>query len=106
MKKAMVAVGCACVCSLVFLGSGCASKKAATDETVVETTVAADNQSELMQDSAMPSSYTVKKGDTLWKISQSVYGNGKDWKKIYDANSAAIGDPDNLKAGQTLVIPN
>ncbi len=112
MKKVMVAVGLVCVCSLVFLGSGCASKKAA-DETVVETstcdgTVAVESsQEELMQEETlMPTTYKVKKGDTLWKISESVYGHGKDWKKIYNANSATIGDPDNLKAGMSLIIPN
>lgn len=34
--------------------------------------------------------YTVKKGDCLWKIAQKFYGKGIEWKKIYNANKAAI----------------
>lgn len=35
-------------------------------------------------------SYTIVKGDSLWKIAQRQYGNGSQWKKIYDANKDAI----------------
>jgi nucleoid-associated protein YgaU len=34
--------------------------------------------------------YTVKKGDCLWNISKKFYGTGTKWKKIYNANKAAI----------------
>ena len=35
--------------------------------------------------------YTVVSGDNLWKIARRFYGgSGSDWKKIYDANAAAI----------------
>lgn len=35
-------------------------------------------------------SYTIKKGDTLWSISQKYLNAGKDWQKIYDANKEII----------------
>lgn len=35
-------------------------------------------------------SYTIKKGDTLCKISKGVYGSVKYWKKIYEANKQII----------------
>ena len=35
-------------------------------------------------------SYTIKRGDTLWSISQKHYGTGAKWKTIYDANSKII----------------
>ena len=38
----------------------------------------------------MASTYTVKSGDCLWNISKKFYGNGSDWKIIYDANKSAI----------------
>ena len=34
--------------------------------------------------------YTIVKGDSLWKIAQKQYGDGSQWKKIYDANKDAI----------------
>lgn len=50
--------------------------------------------------------YTVLKGDTLWKISKKFYGEGSKWKKIYDENKKTIGNnPDIIKTGQKLVIP-
>lgn len=36
------------------------------------------------------SQYTVVSGDTLWKIATKKLGGGKNWTKIYDANSAII----------------
>lgn len=34
--------------------------------------------------------YTVKKGDTLWEISEKHQGAGSKWEKIYDANKEII----------------
>ena len=36
------------------------------------------------------SSYTVKSGDCLWNIAKKFYGNGAQWKKIYEANKSVI----------------
>ena len=47
--------------------------------------------------------YTVQKGDTLWKISTSQYGDGKQWQRIAAANPGL--SPETLKAGQTITIP-
>lgn len=53
-----------------------------------------------------PKSYTVKSGDSLWKIAKSIYGDGAQSKKIYEANKSIIGKDDSLiKPGQKLVIP-
>lgn len=49
--------------------------------------------------------YVTKKGDTLWKIAQDVYGDGRKWKNIYRFNSEKIKDPNKLKAGVKLTIP-
>ncbi|MCX5678981.1 MAG: OmpA family protein [Candidatus Omnitrophica bacterium] len=49
--------------------------------------------------------YVTKKGDTLWKIAEEVYGNGRKWKNIYRFNKDKIKDPNRLKAGVTLTIP-
>lgn len=34
--------------------------------------------------------YTIVSGDTLWGIAQRFYGNGNDWKTLYNANQAVI----------------
>ncbi len=51
------------------------------------------------------SSYVVKSGDTLASISRKFYKTSGRWKKIRDANSDKIDDPQNLKVGETLTIP-
>lgn len=54
-----------------------------------------------------PSSYTVKAGDSLWKIAARVYGDGDKWRAIYDKNKSVIGpNPNLIRPGQKLVIPN
>ena len=49
--------------------------------------------------------YTVKKGDCLWKIAKQFYGNGADYTKIYDANTGQIANPNLIYPGQTFIIP-
>lgn len=50
--------------------------------------------------------YTVETGDTLGTIAQKFYDDSTQWRKIYDANRAAIGDnPDAIKVGTQLRIP-
>lgn len=50
--------------------------------------------------------YTVRPGDSLWSIAQSIYGNGGRWSEIYNANSAKIGpNPGLIFAGTELTIP-
>ena len=49
--------------------------------------------------------YTVKKGDSLWKIAQQFYGNGSQYTKIYNANTDKIKNPSLIYAGQVLTIP-
>ncbi len=50
--------------------------------------------------------YTVKKGDTLWGIAQKYYGDGTQWRKILAANSNLVKNPRTMRVGITLVIPN
>ena len=48
-------------------------------------------------------SYTVKKGDHLWKIAVSAYGDGFAWSKIAKVNK--ITNPNLIEVGQKLQIP-
>lgn len=47
--------------------------------------------------------YTVQEGDTLWKISTKVYGNGRYYKNIMNYNH--IKDENELIKGMKLAIP-
>ena len=51
--------------------------------------------------------YEVKKGDTLWKISETMYGKGKGAKYnvIFEANKPMLSHPDKIYPGQVLRIP-
>ncbi len=48
---------------------------------------------------------TVKKGDTLGKIAQRIYGNVMDYKKIYEANPDILRRADKIYIGQRLRVP-
>jgi len=50
--------------------------------------------------------YTVVAGDSLSKISKKVYGDANKYQAIFEANKDQLADPDKIKAGQTLRIPN
>ena len=49
--------------------------------------------------------YTVVKGDSLWKIAQKVYGDGACWPRIQEANKTLLKDSKDLIAGTVLTIP-
>lgn len=52
-----------------------------------------------------PGQMVVERGQTLWRIAQSVYGSGRRFTVIYEANADRIRDPDLIFPGQILTIP-
>lgn len=49
--------------------------------------------------------YTVQSGDSLWKIAEAHYGNGNKYHAIFDANRDILDNPDLIKPGQVLKLP-
>jgi len=47
----------------------------------------------------------VVRGDSLWRISRSTYGEGIRYSVIYNANRDQIRDPDLIYPGQIFVLP-
>jgi len=56
---------------------------------------------------AVPPSYTVLRGDYLWKIAAKpdIYGDAYAWMRIYTSNNDQIKDPDLIYPNQKFMIP-
>jgi nucleoid-associated protein YgaU len=55
---------------------------------------------------AEPRTYTVKAGDSLWKIAQQFYGNGAQYPRIIAANPNKLKDDKTvIHPGDVLVVP-
>jgi uncharacterized protein YidB (DUF937 family) len=50
--------------------------------------------------------YTVASGDSLSRIAKRFYGDGNQWRRIFDANRDQIENPDLIRPGQKLKIPS
>lgn len=49
--------------------------------------------------------HVVAQGDTLSGISKQVYGTTAHWRAILNANKDQLSEPEDIRAGMTLVIP-
>ncbi len=73
------------------------------DPTFSDTSIQLDVDPSVPAPPPQGQSYTVKSGDTLWKIAEHFYGNGAEYKKIVAANN--IEDENKIDVGQHLTIP-
>jgi nucleoid-associated protein YgaU len=55
--------------------------------------------------SQQTTTYTVQPGDTLSKIAKQHLGNANAYMEIFNANRDQLSDPDKIKPGQVLKIP-
>jgi LysM repeat protein len=62
-------------------------------------------ESESIPETPTFKTYKVASGDTLQKISKQFYGTYRKWQKIYDANRDKLANPNRIKPGMTLNIP-
>ncbi|BAO56436.1 LysM peptidoglycan-binding domain-containing protein [Nonlabens marinus] len=73
--------------------------------------VGGENPSDIMADIkvADTSIYThheVQKGESLSLIAKKYYGDPMKYKKIFEANTDKLKNPDIIHPGQNLIIPN
>lgn len=59
----------------------------------------------VMEKTEVPETYTIVKGDYLWKIAAAFYGDGYKWVDIYNANTDTVKDPDVIEVGMVLNLP-
>ncbi len=70
------------------------------------TTVAVSSRPALSASSTASRTYTVQKGDTLFRIAMKCYEDGAKWRDILKANEDRISDPKrDVRPGMSLVIP-
>jgi nucleoid-associated protein YgaU len=56
-------------------------------------------------DREKPKTYTLRAGDTLWKVAKSVLGNGERWREIQKLNSLTDAQLKSLAVGKVLKLP-
>jgi nucleoid-associated protein YgaU len=49
--------------------------------------------------------YTVRRGDSFWRIAGTVYGDPHSWRTIWEANRDRVPNPNVLPVGTVLTIP-
>lgn len=49
--------------------------------------------------------YTIRKHDKLWNLAKTMLKSGARWRELYELNRDVISDPDNLKPGTIIRIP-
>ena len=50
--------------------------------------------------------HVVEPGDDLWSLAERYYGEGREWRRIAQANPGVLtGGPDRLQVGWRLVVP-
>lgn len=57
-------------------------------------------------DETIYAKHVVKSGESLSKIAKHYYGDAMKYKKIFEANTGILKNPDVIQPDQVLVIPN
>lgn len=59
-----------------------------------------------VDNTVVPQTYTVIKGDCLWNIAKKHLGSGSKWKEIYNLNKDKIKNANLIYPGQVLKMPS
>jgi nucleoid-associated protein YgaU len=78
-----------------------------TDELKIKTPVSRSASKKTNESTqSKTKTYTVKSGDSLWRIAQNLLGNGSRYTEIYNLNKDKIKNPRTIYPGQVLTIPS
>ncbi|MCR5507923.1 MAG: LysM peptidoglycan-binding domain-containing protein [Lachnospiraceae bacterium] len=75
------------------------------EQTVNESREDTDDPGEAVESADADNTYTVSKGDCLWKIAQEKLGDGSRWVEIYELNAGIINNPSLIDIGQVFILP-
>lgn len=76
-----------------------------TKQTVTTTKVATVKATRPAESAPVVKTYTVKGGDTLWKIAKKNLGDGGKYNDIVSLNKDKISNPNLIAVGQVLTMP-
>lgn len=80
--------------------------KISTDKNDAMVMSATENR-DVSDNAPIAKTYTVMKGDSLWKIAATHLGSGSRWNEIYNLNKSAIGgNPNLIYPGQVFTLPS
>lgn len=68
-----------------------------------EKLITPESRSPVEQKAELPTTYTVSKGDSLWKIAEKYYGSGYNWIDLAKENH--LTNPNLISEGQVLKVP-
>ncbi len=80
---------------------------ALSTQATATTTPVARNVKQTRTPSAKARTYTVRPGDSFYKIAKEQLGDASRWNELFEANKKLVGnDPARLKVGQVLTLPS
>ncbi len=89
------------VVALVLVFSFLRGKSNQTQQT---TSTSVTPEEQVVNGKVVPKIYTVKEGEDLWHIAQSLYGSGYNWVDLAQGNNLI--NPSVITVGAKLTIPN